>query len=1064
MKTRILQRIPAGPKSANDSAMGSNGSVQRRSAFRRFARLAGPLAVLVPALVGSAATPKLATAAQVGPSPSPGMQSVLLLWQPLEGFALSPAHAIYRKPGLAADPTDYALLSIVQPTADPATLGILLGQAAAAGLSPEDLDPALTAVLGGPNPGLGLAERLSLALTTNLPPARQQLLHDTLPRRIPVLAMALGRAHLAEVSSGEPSTFEIREYDPVSLVEGEVVGRVTVGTAPSALPAPGTLAERVETSPRGHLRVLLRWCTPLALSHRALHVSGYHLYRARRADWLQTHGAPPPATLTADGFAAAVASGLLVRVNRSPILPDTQYGCPGDGPADLSFVTDDHDSASVQRHEAGGTPFLPGEQVTYYAAALDHFRRPGMPSRGLDVVVCDRMPPLVPRQVRVDNRPSYDEATAQPGQSLVVSWERAPTNEVAAYWIYRWDSHDAPLRQAANPSISNRLARVLNTGPGPRQEFVDDGSLQLPTAPPAPQLPADAGRTFWYTVRAEDDTACKDAAGHGNLSGPGAPAFGVLRDWIGPAGGGGRLIVECCAVGVTFQPITAQFSNGVVQVRLVRQTNTVAWAEIREVQGQLPVRRYEFPDGATEVGTMISVGSLPAARLETRFGSADGQVSEWSAGLPLSPATPIPLHAWTAGLTCRKSGWPCDSGFVDPVDPLDGGITGICGEVSPATGAVEWRIYRRTGRSAGLVLIESAKFPTATWCDTGAPAVAETLCYYVQQFDVDGNPGAIVPLGCVDALGTEPFPRPEITRATVLPSPVPAAYLAPAVVDWFCPPPGVERFEVAFFPPPPGSAELVWLPVAGAQEAIGADHGVFQSPRLPAGFGNGGSRFSQSVPLASGVEYRVRVRAIRTRTANDGTLEFARGEWSDEVLVAFLSGDPSAGPEVPWPARPVPGIHPDFFPYAEWDTTEELARIEIGTFPAGQVLVPGTGTSPAQVRGTSLESYLTIPLPWVLYRHETSPGHRGEMTQVTPLVTGFLTTPGGTPGNPVMAVTDRFLVVRRRNTEPAGPYRLWIRDTQPAIAGKSYRHTFVRHRDDRELHEVLASTITAVPQ
>src|SRR5207247_681737 len=59
----------------------------------------------------------------------------------------------------------------------------------------------------------------------------------------------------------------------------------------------------------------------------------------------------------------------------------------------------------------------------------------------------------------------------------------------------------------------------------------------------------DLGETFWYTVRAGDAGACGQ-----NLSGPGGPAFGVLRGRIGPAAGTGVIEINCVRPVVNFAP------------------------------------------------------------------------------------------------------------------------------------------------------------------------------------------------------------------------------------------------------------------------------------------------------------------------------------------------------------------------------------------------------------------------------------------------------------------------------------------------------------------------------
>jgi hypothetical protein len=1012
-----------------------------------------------------AATPALAAVAQVGPAASAQTHHVLLAWHPQNGYLLAPAHAIYRKPGLPGDAGPFELVAIVQPSAAGPYLELHLSNASVVGYDLAEVEQAIDTVLGNPPAGASLAEKIALAMTTTLSPANAQLFFDFLPRQMPPIAMVLGRALLVEVSSLEPSTFEVREYNPATATEGVVVASLTTGLAPAPLSAPGDLSERIETNPRGHLRVLLRWCTPVALAKQSLHVSGYNLYRARRADWQAAEGAPPPLALSPEAFQAALSAGLLVQVNRGPILPDTTFSCLLPPPPDLYFVADDNDSRALLRHEDGGQPFEPGEAVAYYVAALDHFRRPGLPGPGLEVVICDRMPPLVPRQVRVENRPRYDDATDQGGEDLVVSWDREIESEVSHYWVYRWNSHDDALRYAGNPTIANLLARVPNTGAGARLEFVDDGTAQLPAAPPPPTLPGDAGRTFWYTVRGEDDTFCKSIEGYGNLSGPCAPAFGVLRDWRGPSQPGGRLTARCCTVDAVFSAVTGQLSNqAAVRVQLVAGDPRVRWAQVREgLTGNL-LAQFHF-DGAWPTGfPTLDLAGLGNYRLEARFGTDGGHVSPWSPGLSLQSNSPVPLHVWTATVDCAPRAWPCNPGFADPVDPDSGEIVGVCGEINPDPGAVEWRVYRRTETDGRLVQIESGKFPDTAWCDSGAPAAPAVLCYYVQLFDADGNPSAIVRMGCVASLGTEPLPKPEITSATVLPTDNDAPVSVPAAVEWFCPPPGLERFELALHPPPAKAPSVVWMVVPGAQEVIGTEYGVYLSPRIPAGFGAGGSEFAQELELQSGVEYRVRVRATRSHVADNGVPAVIYGPWSDEVLVSFVQGVVAQGPEVPWPARPVPGINPGFVPRAEYDPEEELGKVEIGTIVSSDVLAPGTETAPAQVRGTSLLPYLTVPAPFVAYRHDTSPGRRAEMTQISPLIRDFLVTVGGTPGNPVMTVTDRFIMINRRAGDPTGPYRIWLRDTQPVMRGKSYRYTLVLHRADHEIADVLASNVASVPE
>lgn len=56
-------------------------------------------------------------------------------------------------------------------------------------------------------------------------------------------------------------------------------------------------------------------------------------------------------------------------------------------------------------------------------------------------------------------------------------------------------------------------------------------------------MPADANKTYWYTVRAVDDNDCVGCKA--NVSGNSAPGFGVLRDRVGPDAATGSLTIQC---------------------------------------------------------------------------------------------------------------------------------------------------------------------------------------------------------------------------------------------------------------------------------------------------------------------------------------------------------------------------------------------------------------------------------------------------------------------------------------------------------------------------------------
>jgi hypothetical protein len=279
------------------------------------------------------------------------------------------------------------------------------------------------------------------------------------------------------------------------------------------------------------------------------------------------------------------------------------------------------------------------------------------------------MPPQVPKRLAVENVYNFDDVSGNTLQHLRVSWLRADSSEVSHYWVYRWNSPAEALAQAGNPEVANLLIRIPNTGTNARLDFVDDGTLQLPAAPPPPALPGDAGRTFWYTVRGEDDTPCKTPAGVGNVSGPSAPAFGVLRDWIGPTNQSRGLTVRCCAVQNQFSAETGMLSQGQIRLRAVQGNPRIKWVEFRESGGALPVTRFEFSPVVSVIETTVSLLGVASAQFEARFGTAAGALSAWTPGLNVNNANVIPLHIWTGGLSCSPQAWPCSTGFFDPVDP-----------------------------------------------------------------------------------------------------------------------------------------------------------------------------------------------------------------------------------------------------------------------------------------------------------------------------------------------------------------------------------------------------------
>src|SRR5690606_22320372 len=111
-----------------------------------------------------------------------------------------------------------------------------------------------------PGPYTTLGEKVAAFYESDLPGGFSEQQKVMMVSAHPQMALGLGRAYLARVPEDGPNSFEIRVHDPVTQEEGPVIARVTSPATPAFLPPPAGLSEMVETTPRGHLRVHLRWC------------------------------------------------------------------------------------------------------------------------------------------------------------------------------------------------------------------------------------------------------------------------------------------------------------------------------------------------------------------------------------------------------------------------------------------------------------------------------------------------------------------------------------------------------------------------------------------------------------------------------------------------------------------------------------------------------------------------------------------------------------------------------------------------------------------------------------
>ncbi len=1041
-------------------------------------RLTAPAFLLFATLSASVAmaSPQVGVVGQVGEPASPGERYVFIYLQYLGGAAPDSAYAIYHKPGLADSPVPYERLAVIRETMHIPTIAALMQRASDAGFDNGALETLLDDVLP-PGPYTDLAEKLAAFYLTE-PSGIFAYQKAVVARFFPQTAMPLGQAYIARAQDSGPNTFEVRGYDPVTDTSGAVVGRVTTPAEPALLPPPGDLSEMVEATPRGHLRVHLRWCLPQTLREMSLHWSGFRVFRVPHESWQQAFGEDPPLDMSHQFLMDLVSAEMAIPVNGVPIAPGAELPCPVPGDSEVFFMTDDNDSADRMAFELGGEFFEDGFEATYFVAAVDHFGRIGEPGPGLPVTICDRLPPLSPSRVRVDN--IYRQEGAD-DHALLISWRRDDPEEVVRYHVYRYENPDDVLADRQSPlwpETANRIAVVDNNGVEERIRFTD-------TTPGALSLPGDDGVTRWFSIVAEDGTSCPGPLGYGNLSGPSGPVPGALYNLAGPAAPEGRLRMPCCDVVAT-QDDLGTFSRDPLRLTAMRLHNKIDWVEFRDAPSDTFLGRFHFGNSELVIATPHFQGG--AAIFQARFGTAYEHVSDW-VGAHSVTGPPYPEHSWVGEWVCRPASF-CPDGVIDPVDPNTGTLHGVCVDlINPPDNVVEAALYRRLGDDGPLVMLRRERLDTngdgvndlTELCEPAPPANPGLACYYLQYFDRNGNPSVVVSLDCIQTRGTEDYPVPRITHffaqdyeGGVLP-------VAGVPLAWFCPRPGVDRFEIAVTPPPPG----VETTFQGGHEAgVGPIWGVVDSDRLPNGFGEGTPNFATTLILERGVIYQAKVRAVGEGVYGDREA----GAWSDTAQIVWLF-DPESGDDppiedcpTPWPAREIAPLITDPARQLEaWlvDWTDNIGGVitpvteiwvKVGEFEDGQVLsgsIPGFTTAPPpRVRGEDLNDNLLVPLAFTVYLHQTTENSRGTLLQVSHYVDEILTTEGPEPGE--INIIDRAFAVAglgEPDADGTAPKAgLWFRVRHPLIADRTYRCAVVVHGGDREPIETLRTVEVAVPE
>ena len=715
-----------------------------------------------------------------------------LLYQSSDGTAFANrVVAVYRKDGEPASPGVYTRQAVTRLQDNPAVIAPLLDRSVNVGEDLNELAEHVTSLFQSliPAPAVSLPERMAAVVQgLNADPS----LHSRvllLSRRHPGAALAFGMAWTEPLPTGITAfTYELREFDPIAGVDRAVLGRVTIRPgSPLVLPAPGVLVDVPTNSPKADLLARLRWSTPDALRRLNPAQMGFNVYRipsavAQNLGFLTN--TPLPGVLA--GLARV--TNVVERVNRQPVVPPKEFSAADVGnlilDPDTVFITDNRN-----RH-VGGPGFQDGDRYCYFVAARDVLGRDGQYSPVLCVTMCDRVAPSAPRGVKVANDYLIEGATGV--QRLRVNWEpaaEAGPQRVARYAIFRWEDRNAMHEDRGKALPIGFVNHIAGTN---RFTFVD-------RTPTAPTVLADAGKVFWYTVRAVQDTACGPL-----MSANSAPARGIPRDRVGPKGSAPLLTVREPELNLRSQGIRIEGGGTNLPenaaryvLRATRTNREVAWVEIQVADNTLPgglatLGRHYFPPvtvpsyashaTSTKFESMewnfVSTNRTTVTNV-VKFGLANGveskaffvpvpapQPGNFAGGVQMDLSV-----AWkqTNAGPGHLSHTPRD---IIPEMRAEGGTVHPVPVTFTTTADTEqWRLYRRLDDGPLAMLGEGVVVPTAGAGRAAAPAGTTTVGYeddsmpinvagaryYTQYLDADGNAGPLIG-SVVISISTPPPP------------------------------------------------------------------------------------------------------------------------------------------------------------------------------------------------------------------------------------------------------------------------------------------------------------------
>ena len=1052
-----------------------------------------------------------------------GRNMAYVVWQARDPDALkNRAHVLFGKPGQPSSAAAFTRRASLSFQTNTTVLAALVDSTPAQLLDPPALSLLLDDLLGNmTGSGLTLPEKLSGALQVAQTDAAvfRRLLF--MSRTQPLVGIAMGTASVVPVSTNV-TTLEARI---AGADESVVAGRVTVDlTNPPNLPKPGPPVHVTDLAASGNLNVKLRWGVPDDLRRNSPLTYGFDTFRMTRAyaESAGYHLTPPTPAVMAG---LVISQPLAVKlINQLPIIPAKLMNLPE--AADLladpetAFITDDNGVLLD-----GGIPLSDGDQFYYFASARDLLGRPGRISNGTLVTFCDRMRPR--SSSRLDVSHAHD-ASATPQDFLRVSWAPPTAGETPdSYYVYRWENTEQMVKADAPAEFALRqIGGPIVSVPGKtRYTFDDDGAG-------APSNTTDLGKTFWYSVRAVKTTACGPLYGANS-----PPGYGVLRDRSGPNSADSELTLSryrpfFITDSMQLKTLTLQhaleFTGPLgnthyvhlkvrridpriqgVQAYIYAQIPTQgvpggvesSWYEIGreaytpgddlfEVKGRLSAEICQQGSGYSlllvgrDVAGNLAYDSRPLSSLLfegiTQYVELDVLLDEHEA------VTVISGGSVASGDSTHTA-----------VEPGTATINPISIQFSPSATTREYKLYKRVDGSP-LLLVEQAEYdgvaPEITIEDYELPANSARVCYFIQYFDEHGNPSPLADLGCLTTTAKAAMPVPilsQVERQGTQTSPQ-------GLLRWFCQRDGVERFQVSikdgdtnvpvdfspdlsrhfapviFFipksPVPSGATDpekIGFLPYDTGR--VGGNFDLDATP----------NDFSVLLNLVSGREYEMYVQSVSAAgdlSAASNTVSFV---WTPALAAAA---------QIPWPARGLPAVDPDFISKLEadyaknsnedrWYSTVQIGEVSSSTGQFG-VQQGSSGTEGDQIYrnpgsipddGThSLDLYLSgggeTALPFVLYRYQVAndrfPNVSRDVVQVSPLI-DRMRTANFNSGGPRIGLYDPYIEIL---TDPdGGAPGIFVKDTQGAIRGARYVYVLVRFKPNGEIDRSIPTNELTIP-